>query len=410
MISQKVDFTKQLTFVRYGRMSDRNQNPTSPDQQFDNIDRALKRCGYDHWQELGDYRDDGISGRRVRKRTGFTRMLFDVKSGAVSPDLILVDDLDRLGRSEDLPQIRRDLYNKYGVLILDAKSNFEDPNTPQGRIYNSIEEIRAVEEGRTKAHRVMRGKRDAVSRGHWCGGKPPFGYQLEYHSTQANGLSRPYSKLAPNPATAWIIKSLFAKADETGWGQDRLCHFLNSHPDIPDYLKPFHGSCVGSWLDQEIYTGTMVWPKVATDIISDCRVIEKVSSEDQIRVDDYCEPIIDRSVYERVNQIRKTRGQLRKAALAASSTKCHKQLRARAPGMTLRYLLTGLVRCGHCNRAMVPQSGGRYISKDNEEREYTSYVCPAFITGGCPNGKKIPEKWLRIKVVDAIKSRLFPSE
>ncbi|MBN69887.1 MAG: hypothetical protein CME32_11495 [Gimesia sp.] len=409
MISSQLDFSKPLTYIRYGRMSNPSQNPSSPDQQFATVDLTLKRSGYNHWKHLGDYRDDGISGRLLRKRLGYQRMLFDIKSGAVSPDLILVDDIDRFGRVDDLKEIRRDLCNKYGVLILDAKSNFGDPNTPQGRIYNSVEEIRAVEEGKTKAHRVFRGKRDAILLGRWPGGKPPFGYQLETRQENANGHSHSYSIIVPEPQTANTIKLLFQKADETGWGQDRLAKFLNNHEDVPDHQKPFHGSTVGSWLDHEIYIGKMVWPKTSTDIISDCHVIEKVPTEEQLCIDGYCDPIVDRDVFERIGKIRKIRGDLRRAVQTKDLPQSEKQIKAPAPGMTLRYLLTGLVRCGHCNRSMVPSRGGSYVTKNNETREYTAYACPGYKSGICSNNKTIPEKWLRQMVIDAIKSRLFTS-
>ncbi len=102
MLRDQFDWRLIYDYVRYGRMSDLKQNPTSPDQQYDTVDITLKRCQYTHWNHLQDYRDDGISGRVVRKRAGFQKMLFDIKSGSISPDLILVDDIDRFGRMDEL--------------------------------------------------------------------------------------------------------------------------------------------------------------------------------------------------------------------------------------------------------------------------------------------------------------------
>lgn len=408
MIRDQFDFRKAYHFIRYGRMSDLKQNPTSPDQQFDTIDRTLERCQYNHWQHLQDYRDDGITGKSIRKRAGFQKMLFDIKSGVISPDLILVDDIDRFGRMEELKELRRDLYNKYGVLILDAKSNFSDPHGPQGRVYSAVEEIRATEEGRTKAHRVIRGKRDAIQRKRWGGGPPPFGYMLETKTENRNGQPNNYSILVPNQETSWILDLAFCKADETGWGQERVTRFLNEHPDIPDKYKPFQASTVGSWFDNEIYIGVMVWPKVATDYISDCRVVEKTSEEERIRIEGYCEPIVQVEVFKRVSRVRKLRGDARRAALATSNQKPDKLLKAPAPGLTLKFLLTGLVRCGHCNRAMVPNGAGVYTTKDGDERRYVAYFCPGSGAGICSNKKRIPEEWLRKVVVDTIRNLLFP--
>ena len=61
-------------YVRYGRMSTDQQNERSPDQQFDTIAHLLGRLGHP-WVHVGDYRDDGISGRYLRKRRPDIRVM-----------------------------------------------------------------------------------------------------------------------------------------------------------------------------------------------------------------------------------------------------------------------------------------------------------------------------------------------
>lgn len=78
------------------------------------------------------YRDEAKSGKYLRKRNGYQQMMRDLKTGTVVADLILVDTLERLGRVEELPSIRKDLLDRHGILVLTADSNFADPNTPQG--------------------------------------------------------------------------------------------------------------------------------------------------------------------------------------------------------------------------------------------------------------------------------------
>ena len=77
-------------FVRYGRMSSDQQNARSPEQQFDTIAQLVGRHGHP-WFHVGDYRDDGISGRYVRKRTGYQQMLRDIQTGVITVNLILVN-------------------------------------------------------------------------------------------------------------------------------------------------------------------------------------------------------------------------------------------------------------------------------------------------------------------------------
>lgn len=45
-----------LRYVRYGRLSDDSQDPRSPDQQFEEIDRILAQAQYPR-ALLGDFRD-----------------------------------------------------------------------------------------------------------------------------------------------------------------------------------------------------------------------------------------------------------------------------------------------------------------------------------------------------------------
>lgn len=92
------DFAPQrpYKYVRYGRMSTDAQNRRSPDQQFDVIDDTKVKLGYP-WQHLRDYRDDGITGKYLKRRPDFSAMLADIRTGSVQPDLILLDTSERLG-------------------------------------------------------------------------------------------------------------------------------------------------------------------------------------------------------------------------------------------------------------------------------------------------------------------------
>src|SRR3954447_22174464 len=100
-------------------MSDPKQNRRSPDQQFATIDETMARCGYP-WVCVATYRDDGISGRYLRKRPGLQKLLRDIEASLIRVDLIVVDTLERLGRAEEIAELRRKLLVDYGVLIVAA--------------------------------------------------------------------------------------------------------------------------------------------------------------------------------------------------------------------------------------------------------------------------------------------------
>lgn len=393
--------------VLYARMSSDKQNPRSPDQQFAEIERRLENCRYP-WNILEKYRDDGASGKYLRRREGLQKMLLDIRTGKLQVDLILIDTLERLGRVDDLPLIRKELYETHGVLILTAESNFADPTTPQGKAYGAFEAMRATEENRIKSHQVRRGKRDAAQRGYWPGGTPPFGYELKSEFGVRNGRHVPTgSKLAICPEHADIIRRLFERAHATGEGQVRLAQWLNTAGDIPAEYKPFYSATIGFWLGHEIYYGELVWPKHTTGIVNDSRRIERNPEEEILRVPNFCEPIVSREVWDAVQRGRQAHREARHRAAARRDKKSQKQIAPLAPGMVLKHPLSGLVRCGICDSSMVVSGSGR---KSKAGKSYAYYVCPRAIDRTCTNRKRVPVEWLQKTVFGLIGERLFPTE
>jgi len=406
MLKFAFDPTKPYRVIIYLRMSSDRQNERSPDQQLAEIQKKVKALGY-QWMVVKVYRDDAKRGIYLRKRPGYQHMLEDIKTGAVAADLILVDNIERFGRVEELPHIRKELFDHCGVLVLSADTNFCDPTTPQGKAIGTLEAWRASDANRIKALEVLRGKRDTAARKFWPGGEPPFGYLLRTITTEHNGkLEIEGSVLEPNPETDWILTLLFQQAFTSGWGQCRLAKFLKNHPDIPQKYKPFYQATVGYWLQNEIYKGVLVWEKCCTGVINDARVLQDNPADEHLIVPDFCRPLTTTEIWDAVNNLRKIRG----AAMAESRRREQegdgKQIAPPARGLVLRYPLTGLVRCGRCDRAMTPSSS-QYVAKTGETRRYVSYVCPGYLDGVCQNHKRVPENWLRQVVVSMIRKRLF---
>lgn len=407
MLKRTFDPHRPFQAVQYVRMSSDMQNPRSPEQQMQEMNRRISSLGY-RWNVVKVYRDDGISGRYLRKRPGFQEMLRELKAGTVAADLILVDTLERLGRVEELPFIRKELSERHGILVLTADSNFADPNTPQGKALGMFEAMRATEDGRVKAHNVLRGKRDAATQKHWPGGPPPFGYMLKSVMKTVHGRQEvDYCTLVPNPETRWIIELLFETAERTSYGTTRLARTLNDELRIPDRYKPFQPETIGYWLDSPIYHGELRWAVNSTGIVDDVRVVERNAPDEVLSVPEFCEPLVSQERWNRVQEVRAARRARVLASRKGDRTVDGKQLRAAAPGLTLNYLLSGLVFC-ECGLRMVASSSSPYRAKDGTERRYTTYVCPGYLGGHCENNRRIPEAWLRSVVIGKLRERLFP--
>lgn len=387
-------------------MSDDLQNKRSPEQQSREISLTIQRTGF-AFTVTKSYRDEAISGRLLRKRVGYQQMIRDIKSGVVQTDLILVDTIERFGRVNELESIRRDLYENHGVLVLAADSNFSDPLSPQGRALAMVENMRASEDGRIKAHNVLRGKRDCAILKHWPGGPAPFGYALKSVMRSVHGREEvDHCILVPDPSTSPILQSIFAKAAATGWGTTKLARWLNGRDDIPPALKPFSSATIGRQLDNTIYYGELTWNVHCTGIVADIRVLEKNDETEWQRVHDFCEPLVAKELWLEVQALR----ELRRAKLAAVEDvdPSAKQIQPSAPGMTLNYLLSGLLYCSECGVRMVLSATQIYVTKAGDNRNYASYRCPAYRAGGCANAVSVPEVWVREEVIAIIRQRLFP--
>lgn len=406
VIKRIFDSNRPYPFVDYLRMSQEDQNKRSPDQQLATIDQRLlvRRLP---WKRLKSYRDEGKTARLLRNRDAYQQMLRDLKSGRVKADLILVDTMERFGRVDELQAIRKELDERYGILVLAADTDFADPNTPQGRAMAAVEGIRVTEDGRIKAHNVLRGKKDAVELGYWPGGQAPFGMMLQTVLKEVRGRQEvDHSLLVPNPDTRWIMELLFKKAEETGWGQTRLCRYLNQHEQIPSIHKPFQPSTIGYWLDLEIFYGEFVWPKCCSGVVDDAIIRVATNPEEIKRYPNYCEPLIDKSLWLSVQAIRNMHRARHHGGHPPKAADEDRLLQPMALGLVMKYLLTGLVVCGHCKRSMVPSPCPEYTDKQGVSKRYTAYLCPGYPAGHCPNGTRIKEDWLREVVIGRITERL----
>jgi site-specific DNA recombinase len=393
-----------MRYIRYGRMSSKAQNPESPEQQYDKIDRTLKRLGHD-WVHVDDFRDDAISGKYFGKRPGLQGMLTKIRAGLINIDVILVSNIERFGRADVVIALRHELRVRHGILVLTADSRFTDPTTAQGRALTLSENMRATEDGPTKREDVLRGKWRAAEKGRrWPGGPAPLGYKLKtVFKTERGSEVADYSIPVPDPAKSWIVVLIFEAARETGWGTVRLARYLNERSDIPTQHKPFYPDSIGHILDNTLYFGELTWAKHSTGIDDDTRWVEKNPECDILRVADFCEPLISRQLWDAVQGPRRARSEALKRSRARDDD--GKQLSAVVPGITLTYPLSGLLRCGECGRSMRPMSSK---GASTSGKKYMYYHCANATAAACSNKRYLREPWLRETVVARLRERLFP--
>ncbi|CAN5337826.1 hypothetical protein BH11PLA2_BH11PLA2_50250 [soil metagenome] len=408
MIQRTFNPNKPYRAALYLRMSSDKQNPKSPQQQQETIEAIVKRLKLP-WETVKVYTDAAISGRLSKKRNDYQRMLRDIRTKAITVDLILVDTMERFGRSDEADAMRKQLIRDSGVLVLTADTSFADPTTPSGELYSTMQSYRTRDDNRVKAHNVLRGKRMVVQEKHWPGGVPPFGYKLQ-KTLKPDGefMVLDYSVLVPDPESDWILRELYQRAFDTKQGCVRLATWFNSNPQIPDKFKPVSFTTVGRWMTNSIYKGLMIWELRATDVINDRRVCEHNPEDVHIRIEDYCKPIVEPRIWDGVKGDIDKRKKLPKAAPGAAGAVDQKLIAPLQSGIAITYILSGLVVCGNCGLSMSAASSSIYKLKTTGElKRYVNYRCLRTVAGGCDNHTSVPEEWLRDKVIELLRTRLF---
>lgn len=135
------------------------------------------------WALVGKaYIDDGRTAKagHLEKREAFTRLLADAAAGKF--DVVVVVDLDRLTRSEDLTERGQVLgaFQRAGVkLAIAATGQVLDLATSGGDLFASLQAFFAAEENRKRRERSIRGRAESIRRGRNPAGPTPYGLTFD---------------------------------------------------------------------------------------------------------------------------------------------------------------------------------------------------------------------------------------
>lgn len=392
---KKYDIRNTYNVAIYARYSSKRQRDTSIEQQIDEIRTLIKKLKLP-WQVVRIYADRGVSGRKTG-REQLRKMQADLRAGIVRADLVLVTDLDRLSRAKRGGGIRANL-EKIGVAVTTSKSGFADPTSSEAELMANVNEYRAREENILKGVRVKWAKINLAKQGFWPGGPPPLGMRLVPVDT---GGDRTNSRLAHDPQTAWIVVRMFAVAQEEAMGPHRIARSLNADPDVSKAVGAMTESQVRSVLQNPIYIGTLEYNELSTEIVDDTCVRTKNAPNEVVIVENVCEPLIERPVWDTVQEqfaVRATGSQNSEDSPGIMSTRHH---------VPLKRCLAGLAICAECGSSMHGVRSGDYKAADGSHRQYCYYTCPRRRSGCCKNDVSVPAEWIEEHVVTTLLKELF---
>ncbi len=141
------------------------------------------------------YMDEGRSGLRIKGRAGLLQLIDDVNSGQADFDHILVYDVSRWGRFQDVDESAHYEFvcKQKGIKVTYCAEQFDNDGSLLSSIVKNIKRVMAAEYNRELSVKVHAGQCRVATLGYRVGG--PLGY----------GLRRELVDEAQRPK-AWLAK------------------------------------------------------------------------------------------------------------------------------------------------------------------------------------------------------------
>ena len=332
-MSKNMDLTPAALYARVS--SERQDVDLSVAAQMRALREYAEKNGY---LVVREYVDEAESGK-IADRPQFSEMIHEAEKPEAPFHEILVWKFSRFTRKREHAVAFKSMLRRKGIRVVSITEHADD--TPTGKLMEAI--IESVDEfySENLAQEVVRGMREAASRGFWMTTYAPYGYRRVY--VQDGAKKRP--RLELNPPHDAVARRIF---DLTLQGKTSLdiIKTLNAEGIPSSNGKKWSKTVVHKVLTNEAYTGTLVWGQRARD------------GQEPVRVEDAFPAIITKQEFHRVRKL----------------------LESRAPSVThprrssSPYLLSGLAKCEHCGKAL--------SASEAKSGKYTYYVCQSILKQG----------------------------
>jgi len=304
------------------------------EQEFNSLDAQREACeryvaarAHEGWQLLPErYDDGGFTGANI-ERPAFQRILADMESGKI--DVVVVYKVDRLSRSLlDFAQVM-DRFNRAGTAFVSVTQNFSTADAMGRLTLNMLMSFAEFE--RSMIAERTRDKIVASRRkGKWTGGPVPIGYDVADKHLVVNELE------------AVVVRELFDLYE-----QHRSALAVARLLDQAGRTTKRHRANNGNVREGKQWTKDAVLRVLRNSLYAGYMPCHGELHEGEHTA------IIDRELWQRVvDQLDGKTGPRRPGS--------------RNPA----YLLRGVLRCGHCDRAMTPAS-----TRKKDGTEYRYYRC-----------------------------------
>ena len=282
------------------------------------------------WVVIKEFSEKGISGYKVsaKDRDAIQEIQHDAALGKF--DILLVFMFDRLGRRDDETPFIVEWFVKNGVEVWSAMEGQQRFDNHVDKLMNYIRYWQASGESLKTSIRTKTRLGQLTEEGHYTGGTVPYGYRA-VDKGRVNKRNRTVLDLEIDEDEAEVIRLIFHKYVDEGYGAQRLSHYLHEQGIKSRDGKGFPNTTVNRIIKNIAYTGIIKNGESQSGYIDELR-------------------IIDVSTFSKAQEIMRQR------------TLPHGNVPLNCKGKSL---LVGNIFCAHCgNRLTLTTSGRRVYRAD----------------------------------------------
>lgn len=267
---------------------------------------------------VSQYSDAGKSGLRIKGRTGLLQLIEDVQAGQAAFGVILVHDVTRWGRCQDVDE---SAYYEYvcrsnGIEVVYCAEQFSNDGSPLSSILKSLKRAMAAEYSRELSAKVFAAQCEFTALGFKQGGTA--GYALRRATVGADGRAKKTLELGerkgaltdriqfthgPKNEVA-IVRRIYDRYVNDGLGDTEIAARLNELAVASETMRPWTAWLVRGILTNEKYLGNLVFNRRSFKLSRD--VVHNPPDE-WVRRDSLFPSLISRSMFERAVETRRQR-------------------------------------------------------------------------------------------------------
>jgi DNA invertase Pin-like site-specific DNA recombinase len=261
-----------------------------------------------------DTYSDQRSGVRIVRRDGLQRLIRDVQRGRANFDCILVYDVSRWGRFQDVDESAyyEFICRRAGINIHYCADEFENDGSLASIVLKNIKRVAAADFSRQLSKKVFLGQSRVTTLGHWRGG--PAGYGLRRMLVAENGkpkmllkygqrknLKTEHVVLVPGlKSEIKIVQQIFNSFANQKKTRTEIAAELNAKGIRNSRGKKWSMLTISNMLKNEIYLGHIIYNRRSQKLGE-----KQVSnpSDMWIRCDNTFKPIVSPKLFAKAQEV-----------------------------------------------------------------------------------------------------------